>query len=42
MKGEFYRIRGWDVPSGLQKRAKLEDLGLRDIAQTLEKEGLLR
>ncbi len=42
MKGEFYGIRGWDVPSGLQKRAKLEELGLKDVAKTLEKEGLLR
>jgi aldehyde:ferredoxin oxidoreductase len=42
LKGEFYRLRGWDVPSGLQKRAKLEELGLGDIAQKLEKEGLLR
>jgi aldehyde:ferredoxin oxidoreductase len=42
MKGEFYRIRGWDVPSGLQKRAKLEELGLGYVAKTLEGEGLLR
>jgi len=42
MKGEFYRIRGWDVPSGLQKRAKLEELGLGYVAKTLEREGLLR
>jgi len=42
LKGEFYRLRGWDVPSGLQKRAKLEELGLKDIAQKLESEGLLR
>ena len=42
MKGEFYRIRGWDAPSGLQKRAKLEELGLKDVARTLEKEALLR
>ena len=42
MKGEFYKIRGWDIPSGLQKRAKLEELGLNDVAQTLEREGLLR
>ena len=40
--GEFYKIRGWDVPSGLQKRAKLEELGLPDVAKTLKKEGLLR
>jgi aldehyde:ferredoxin oxidoreductase len=42
MKGKFYRIRGWDVPSGLQRKAKLEELGLKDVAKTLEREGLLR
>jgi len=42
LKGDFYRIRGWDVPSGLQKRAKLEELGLNDISQTLKREGLIR
>jgi hypothetical protein len=42
MKGEFYQIRGWDVPSGLQRKAKLEELGLNDVAKTLEREGLLR
>jgi hypothetical protein len=42
MKGEFYRIRGWDVPSGLQRKAKLEELGLGSVAITLEREGLLR
>jgi aldehyde:ferredoxin oxidoreductase len=42
MKGEFYRIRGWDVPSGLQKKAKLQELGLGYVAKTLEGEGLLR
>jgi len=42
MKGEFYKIRGWDEASGLQKRAKLEELGLGYVAKTLEREGLLR
>ena len=42
LKGEYYRIRGWDVPSGLQKRAKLEELGLSYVAKTLGGEGLLR
>jgi aldehyde:ferredoxin oxidoreductase len=42
MKGEFYQVRGWDVPSGLQKRANLEELGLNDVARKLESEGLLR
>lgn len=42
MKGEFYQIRGWDVSSGLQTRAKLEKLNLNDVAQRLEGERLLR
>jgi aldehyde:ferredoxin oxidoreductase len=42
IKGEFYQIRGWDVPSGLQKKAKLEELGLSYVAKTLEGEGLIR
>jgi aldehyde:ferredoxin oxidoreductase len=42
MKDEFYQIRGWDVPSGLQRGAKLEELNLSEVAQKLESEGLLR
>jgi aldehyde:ferredoxin oxidoreductase len=42
MKGEFYKIRGWDVPSGLQKKARLDELGLGYVAKTLEGEGLIR
>ncbi len=42
MKDEFYGIRGWDVTSGLQTRAKLEELSLDDVAQVLQNEGLLR
>ncbi len=42
MKDEFYNIRGWDVASGLQTRAKLEELCLDDIARVLESEDLLR
>ncbi|MDY6892583.1 MAG: aldehyde ferredoxin oxidoreductase N-terminal domain-containing protein [Chloroflexota bacterium] len=42
MKSEYYDIRGWDVPSGLQRRPRLEELGLKDIADRLETEGLLR
>lgn len=42
MKGEFYQIRGWDVASGLQRRAQLEQLNLGDVALKLESEGLLR
>lgn len=38
---EYYELRGWDVPTGLQTRAKLQELGLGDIADGLAKEGLL-
>lgn len=40
MKDEFYAIRGWDIPSGLQKRTKLEELGLGDVARDLARLGL--
>lgn len=41
MKDEYYQIRGWDVATGLQKRAKLEELNLERVAEKLESEGLL-
>jgi len=41
MKDEYYQIRGWDVPTGFQKRAKLEELGLGRVAEKLAGEGLL-
>lgn len=41
MKDEYYQIRGWDVRTGLQTRAALEGLGLRDAADDLEARGLL-
>jgi aldehyde:ferredoxin oxidoreductase len=41
MKGEYYVIRGWDAPTGLQTRASLEGLGLKDVADDLERRGLL-
>ena len=41
MKDEYYSLRGWDVKTGLQTRAKLEELQLTDIARELEKENLL-
>jgi len=31
MLEEYYRARGWDA-NGVPKRAKLEDLGLADLA----------
>jgi aldehyde:ferredoxin oxidoreductase len=41
MKDEFYALRGWDVATGLQTKAKLEELGLRDVIADLEPKGLV-
>lgn len=41
MKDEYYQFRGWDVATGLQTRASLEALDLPDIADGLEKGGLI-
>jgi aldehyde:ferredoxin oxidoreductase len=41
LKDEFYRLRGWDVATGLQTRAKLEQLGLGDIVDDLKQRRLL-
>ena len=41
MKREYYQLRGWDKTRGLQTRAKLEELNLKDIADGLEKRKLL-
>jgi len=41
MKGEYYELRGWDVESGLQRRVKLEALGLGYVADGLAKDKLV-
>jgi hypothetical protein len=41
MKDEYYGIRGWDVPTGLQTRASLETLDLGDVAEGLAKRSVL-
>lgn len=41
-RDEYYRIRQWDEATGLQTRAKLEELGLPDVADDLEGRGLIR
>ena len=41
MKGEYYLLRGWDVPSGRQTKTKLEELDLADVASELGSRGLL-
>lgn len=41
MKDEYYQLRRWDVASGLQTRTQLEEIDLKDVAQDLERRGLL-
>ncbi len=41
MKTEYYQLRGWDPTTGLQRKGKLEELGLADIADEMAKRGLL-
>jgi len=41
MKTEYYQLRQWDVTTGLQTRVKLDELGLKEIADDLEQRGLL-
>jgi aldehyde:ferredoxin oxidoreductase len=42
MKSEYYKLRGWDVESGLLTKAGLKELELGDVASGLEKQGLLK
>ena len=42
MKDEYYRLRGWDVDSGLQKESTLCELGLEDVAFELRQGNLVR
>ncbi|MFH2044327.1 MAG: aldehyde ferredoxin oxidoreductase N-terminal domain-containing protein [Pseudomonadota bacterium] len=41
LKDEYYQLRGWDVATGLQTKAKLEELDLQDVAKDLTQRGLL-
>ena len=41
LKDRYYRLRGWDVKTGRPTREKLEELDLKDVADELEREGLL-
>lgn len=42
MLDEYYQAREWDEQTGLQSRKKLENLGLEDVAEELEKVNALR
>ncbi|NQT48550.1 MAG: hypothetical protein HQ578_06200, partial [Chloroflexi bacterium] len=41
MKDEYYQLRHWDVATGLQTRASLEELELKGVADDLEQRELL-
>jgi aldehyde:ferredoxin oxidoreductase len=41
LKDLYYGERGWDPVTGVPTRTKLEELDLKDIADDLEKIGLL-
>jgi len=41
IQDEYYTLRGWNVETGVPTRVKLEELGLKDIANSLEKLGKL-
>jgi aldehyde:ferredoxin oxidoreductase len=41
MKDEYYQLRGWDVATGLQTKAKLRELGLEDIIEELGRRKLI-
>lgn len=42
LKDEYYRLRGWDVETGLPKAATLEAFDMKDIAEDLSLRGLLK
>lgn len=42
MKDEYYRLRGWDIATGLPTESKLIELGLADVAAELKKLKLTR
>lgn len=42
MLDEYYELRGWDVRTGLQTKAKLRELQLEDVARDLEPRRLIK
>ncbi|MEI9476389.1 MAG: aldehyde ferredoxin oxidoreductase C-terminal domain-containing protein, partial [Deltaproteobacteria bacterium] len=40
-KDRYYELRGWDLTTGVPTRATLESLGLKDVADELERQGVL-
>jgi len=41
LRDRYYRLCGWDVKAGWPTRLKLEELGLEDVADELERIGKL-
>jgi aldehyde:ferredoxin oxidoreductase len=41
MLDEYYKVRGWDLKTGIPKRKKLKELGLHDVAKELRRLGKL-
>jgi aldehyde:ferredoxin oxidoreductase len=41
MLNEYYKLRGWDVATGMPTRKNFEDLDLKDVADTLASLGRL-
>ena len=42
MLDEYYELRGWDKETGLPTRSKLQEVGLKEVADELEKYGRLK
>jgi aldehyde:ferredoxin oxidoreductase len=40
-KDRYYELRGWDLATGVPTRATLESLGLKDVADELDRQGVL-
>jgi len=41
LKDRFYAVRGWNTANGRPNRAKLEQLGMKGVADTMQKAGKL-
>ena len=39
VKDRYYELRGWDANTGVPGRAKLEELGMKDVADKLQSAG---
>jgi aldehyde:ferredoxin oxidoreductase len=42
MKDEYYKLRGWDIPTGFPTRSGLQALRLDDVADDLAQRGLVK